>query len=566
MIKTSNVSNNAGPSTADRIFLLSVDEAQNLFADCKAREAKLTEYAIKNHACTEIDGPYAGNAWWWLRSHGNDINYAAGVSFDGSINDDGHRVVGDQGCISPALRLAISPTHRDSEDSANSAHKVTEVSGSPSPGVNESLLKKASRIAIEDDLLTFGSYPQGVNGEVKPINWRVLERQHDSLLIISEMVLDAKCYNEQKCGTIWSESTLRRWLNEEFINEAFSSEQQSLIKAVNISNNAGPDTKDRIFLLSIDEAEKFFANNDDRICKPTGYARKNGARVLKGNAWWWLRSRGNNSNNAAFVGNCGAINKAGFNALLKDGYVRPTLQLANHPMLEVLKDDAKPASEATQERSSQTSAPPDVKSNPVEDYANAQKGDRLYFGHYPQGPDNAVERITWRVLERDSDSLLVVSEKGLDVQPYNDKLINVAWADCTLRDWLNGEFIKKAFNEQEQSMIKESDLNNNAGPPTKDRVFLPSTDEARALFANSNDRRAEPTAYAINHGVYTNNNSVWWWLRSHGNDVKYAAGVNSDGSINNGGHRVTGKRGCIRPALPLAIYSKPKAMIGRKQE
>ena len=33
---------------------------------------------------------------------------------------------------------------------------------------------------------------------------------------------------------------------------------------------------------------------------------------------------------------------------------------------------------------------------------------------------------------------------------------DINWADCTLRRWLNGEFFNKAFNEQEQSLIKTS--------------------------------------------------------------------------------------------------------------
>ena len=589
LIKTSNVSNNAGPSTADRIFLLSVDEVQSLFANCKDREAKLNAYAIKNGAWTPSDGLYAGNAWWWLRSRGDCSYRAAYVIFHGVIYSDD--VCTSDGSVRPAFRLAISLEHNitkpgaffsdfgdrnppyippTQEGGASSAPKVAKVSGSPSPGVNERLLKEARHIIekaieckYEGDLLTFGRYPQGANGEVKPINWRVLKRKPDSLLIISERGLDVKRYNEQKCDTTWSESTLRRWLNEKFLTEAFSEEERYLIKTSNVSNDADYPTRDRVFLLNGDEAERFFANNNERKCKATDYALKNHALIYGGHTWWWLRSRGRYDDLAAYVGSYGAINRDGFD-VFKDGSVRPILQLAIPPTLKALEDDEELVSEAAEECSSQAPAPQDVKPAPLEDYANAQKGDRLYFGRYPQGPNDEVERITWRVLERDSDNLLVVSEKGLDAQPYNDKFVNVAWADCTLRDWLNGEFITKAFNEQEQSMIKESDLSNNAGPPTKDRVFLLSIDEARALFANSNDRRAEPTVYATNHDVYTNDNSVWWWLRSHGNYINDAAGVNSDGSINDGGHRVIGKHGCIRPALRLALDHK--VMLKRKKK
>ncbi len=206
-----------------------------------------------------------------------------------------------------------------------------------------------------------------------------------------------------------------------------------------------------------------------------------------------------------------------------------------------------------------------------ENYAHAQVGELFTFGHYPQGPNGEVEPITWRVLKRDSNSLLVISDKGLDAKPYNEVFSDVTWADCTLRHWLNEKFFNRAFSEQEQSLIKTSNVSNNAGPSTADRIFLLSVDEAQNLFADCKAREAKLTEYAIkNHacteidGPYAGN--AWWWLRSHGNDINYAAGVSFDGSINDDGHRVVGDQGCIRPALRLAIYSKPKAMIGRKQE
>ncbi len=133
---------------------------------------------------------------------------------------------------------------------------------------------------------------------------------------------------------------------------------------------------------------------------------------------------------------------------------------------------------------------------PLMDYVDAQVGDRVSFGRYPQGPNGEVEPIIWRVLKRDSDGFPVISEKGLDAKPYNKKLVDITWADCTLRRWLNEEFVSMAFNELEQSLIKTSNLSNNAGPRTCDRIFLLSVGEAVKFFADSKDRRAQSTAYA----------------------------------------------------------------------
>ena len=193
-------------------------------------------------------------------------------------------------------------------------------------------------------------------------------------------------------------------------------------------------------------------------------------------------------------------------------------------------------------------------------YADKQVGDRFEFGRYPQGANGEVRPITWRILCRDSDSLLVLSDKGLDNKCYHEvgfwRAIfgtnTTTWYTCTLRAWLNGEFYKKAFNEQEQSLIKKTIIANNAGPSTEDNVFLLSVDEAERLFANDNDRICKPTGYAVKNGVSTDNNgAAWWWLRSRGDYDTSAAYVSDDGDIDYGYVDIC--NASIRPAFKLAI-------------
>jgi len=187
-------------------------------------------------------------------------------------------------------------------------------------------------------------------------------------------------------------------------------------------------------------------------------------------------------------------------------------------------------------------------------YANKRVGERFEFGRYPQGANGEVEPITWRVLRRDSDALLVISEYGLDAKPYNEELEGITWSKCTLRRWLNDEFLQKAFNPQEQSLIKVSSPTNNAGLSTDDRVFLLSIGEVKRLFVDEKDRIAKVTAYAAKCGAYTYNEDgiTWWWLRSRGFDVSDAAFVNLVGFIGFRG-LVDRASGSVRPALRIAI-------------
>ena len=78
-------------------------------------------------------------------------------------------------------------------------------------------------------------------------------------------------------------------MNGEFYNKAFTDQEK---KCINLSNLSDVGTSDNVFLLSQEEAEKYFANKDERQCKATEYAVKNGAYVNSSNGYsvWWLRS------------------------------------------------------------------------------------------------------------------------------------------------------------------------------------------------------------------------------------------------------------------------------------
>ena len=191
------------------------------------------------------------------------------------------------------------------------------------------------------------------------------------------------------------------------------------------------------------------------------------------------------------------------------------------------------------------------------EYENKQVGEYFEFGSYPQGSNGEVEPIVWRVLRRDSDSLLVISKYGLDAKPYNEELKkSITWSECSLRRWLNGEFLQKAFTEREQSLIKVSSLSNNSGPATDDRIFLLSKDEAEELFASDDDRCTKPTAYAIenyafaeNGGVYAGN--TWWWLRSRDLSDSDAADVYAGGNIYDS--NVDSASAAVRPAFRIEL-------------
>ena len=192
-----------------------------------------------------------------------------------------------------------------------------------------------------------------------------------------------------------------------------------------------------------------------------------------------------------------------------------------------------------------------------------KKGSIIKFGTYPQtaaGTDKTP--IEWLVLDIMGDKALVISKYGLDAKPYNTQLANITWEQCTLRKWLNSEFLGKAFTpEQQRSIVQTkvsnarsecySNWNTNGGNDTQDKIFLLSYAQAHQYFGvnywqqdeakgyPNQKSRVEPTAYAIKQGALTNsdykaeggNPAGWWWLRSPGDYQSNAAGVNYAGSL-----------------------------------
>ena len=200
---------------------------------------------------------------------------------------------------------------------------------------------------------------------------------------------------------------------------------------------------------------------------------------------------------------------------------------------------------------------------------NAKVGDIVYFGTYEQDNDtsNGKENIEWLVLAKKDNKILVISDKALDCQPYNTSDDYVTWEKCTLREWLNNDFINAAFSDDEKAMIPtvtvsaDSNLkyNTNPGNTTKDKVFLLSIVEAEKYFTSDEARMCIPTEYVISNvstsDEYTKDGKAtcWWRLRSPGAIQYYAAEVDFDGDVDEFGIDVDYDIGGVRPALWITI-------------
>lgn len=185
------------------------------------------------------------------------------------------------------------------------------------------------------DYVKFGAYEQDgntSNGQ-EDIEWLVLDKKEGKILVISRYGLESKTYNEEYANASWENSTLRVWLNREFLNTAFSEKEKGMIPEVLVkaeNNNhyltiAGNNTMDKVFLFSLSEIGNYFGSVEKRICKPTQHAKGNGAYVHDDACWWWLRFPGENQSFVAFISDDGSFYVDGRSVTSGGGCVRPAL-------------------------------------------------------------------------------------------------------------------------------------------------------------------------------------------------------------------------------------------------
>lgn len=194
-----------------------------------------------------------------------------------------------------------------------------------------------------DSSLSFGGY-----------NWRVLDIQNNTALIITEEIIEQRPYHDTYKDITWSDCALRKYLNGEFYDKFNAKDKSRIIPVINknldnqwYGSKGGVDTQDSIFLLSLEEVCKYFGDSLSKLRNPGKNQRywferkdkNNSKRLAKvhggGYCWWWLRSPGRVNVKAVYIfGTDGNIGIQGNNILKGNigdgkciGGVRPALWL-----------------------------------------------------------------------------------------------------------------------------------------------------------------------------------------------------------------------------------------------
>lgn len=222
----------------------------------------------------------------------------------------------------------------------------------------------------------------------------------------------------------------------------------------------------------------------------------------------------------------------------------------------------------------QTQAQPTVNPLPNNGTKAAQKIDNsVTFGNYE-----------WRVLKVQGSKMLLITKDIIDARPYeehayNVQLTDITWEICSLRKYLNGEFLENFPTAQQNKIIETNNHNPDnlwydspGGRNTDDKIFLLSLEEVDMYFGNSGDyhnkRRKEYNNGQFiknSDGYYFSNSydndrvakyggkACWWWLRSPGVFNSHAAFVHDGGSVFALGNSANFIGGGVRPALWLEL-------------
>ena len=180
--------------------------------------------------------------------------------------------------------------------------------------------------------------------------------------------------------------------------------------------------------------------------------------------------------------------------------------------------------------------------------------------------------LSWVVLDIYQDYALIITEyvQLIGVGRYNHFATPVTWQTSVIRHILNNEFFYR-FKPSERARIQETlnvNENNpwfgvNGGYDTVDRVFMLSISEVIRYFGDSGLIHTRPEDVTVTWfsdaydsariSRFHDGNRAFWWLRTPGNRMDLASGVDATGAISVFGTGVSNSTLGARPAMWIRI-------------
>lgn len=340
--------------------------------------------------------------------------------------------------------------------------------------------------------ITFGHYDQDsylYNGK-EEIEWTILDEQGDKILVITSYFLDHKPFNEHESmeAVNWENSSLRKWLNDEFLYTAFTEEERNAILDTVIEEaDCGNPTTNKLFCLSRDEYEKYFAEGGFFNHKDSPVGTKNKDRFpdaaekfnIKGldqkvqfaAEEWWLRTKEFvDEPDGSIIDDHYAVCTVPWSesnyaeadrsrSVSVDYWVRPAMWIPKVIKLENKTEDTQ-----------------------ISDLSGLNIGDEFVFGSLEQDGvyANGKEALEWYVLDKQDGKLLAINKYGYyyDLEefcPYSMSTNTRQYVLDRRNELLEYGFYQEGFTEAEKKLII---------PQDGMHVIIFSYDEYRKYFDN----------------------------------------------------------------------------------
>lgn len=137
------------------------------------------------------------------------------------------------------------------------------------------------------------------------ITWTVIAVDGPCALVLADKSIGKQAYNKQCEEVTWETCTLRKWLNEDYYNKLSEAERSMIVEVENNNPDnietgisGGNRTKDKVFILSLDEVNNYLAKESDRAIGD----------------YWWIRTPAEEERQALVIRDDGSV-------LTDDGWV-----------------------------------------------------------------------------------------------------------------------------------------------------------------------------------------------------------------------------------------------------
>lgn len=401
------------------------------------------------------------------------------------------------------------------------------------------------------DKFTLGSWEQdGKNNGAEAISWIVIYQDVGKALVLSEKVIEYGYFITPKddgtyARTIYRDSDLRKYLTNDFYNNAFTDNEKKLILKTSFDMPYYEDEQlktatleDSVFPLSYAETTKYVTGKGNLIHgAPTDFVKSNYGDRMSGKSdidgfglavSWWLRDTGDSTNKACYVP--GYDNRAdtyGWDVGYRAG-IRPAMWIVYNEadMNGYANGTVKPKEDA--ELNAKIRA--------------LKVGDKFGFGVIDENPyyRDGYEELEWQVLDEDDTSYLIITTGVVNTSRYaengmgsNENKDKINWSTSYIRSVINGDaYINGLFNPQEKAKLilthvntsgSNDSWNRDGGPETEDYLFIPDISELDRYLPEQSSRASK--------------DNYEYWLRNPSFTAPYMAYVYSNGD--NGSHDAT---------------------------